>query len=271
MEKYFEENQKTQLSMYLERGISDKMKKTIEFLICCLGDVSLPLDIIESYKDYFYSSGGRYDVRTEVESVKGLYEFYKKFPSISAKAFEEISFRYIKDLFEEYSLDIVFEKLIKMHGKTDETLELFISYTEKKADELQKKRRKEARKLDRYLPIYHVDGLVDDYIPFLKSLVIRKHISVDRILDSMPSPELVKKDREHLHRLSIVFHCYFGCVPISYLITEDLAKGEDILKYGERPSYSVSFLEKPVETTFTTQEFIDSTKKTKDKELVRKK
>ena len=93
MSKYFKEDTKIQLGDYRKRDLSDRMKRTVDYLIHCLGDVALSIDIIEAYNSYFFSYGGRYDVRGEVESVKGLYEIYKKFPSISSKAFSEISFR----------------------------------------------------------------------------------------------------------------------------------------------------------------------------------
>lgn len=272
MSKYFIDEKEIQLSTYLERELSDKMKKTVEYLIHCLGDVSLPVYIIDAYRTYFYSSEGRYDVRTEEETIKGLYEFYKKFPSISGKAFYEISVRYIKDLFEDYSLVSVFEKLIKEHGESDETLETFITSVEKKADELQKKYFKQAILLRGCGKFYHVDGLADDYIPFLKSLVIKKHIPIEKIIESMPSPELVKEDRMYLHRLAVKYCCYFGCgYPASYLLTEAMAKGEDLSKYGERPLYSISLTDKPIKATFTIQEFIESTKQDNVKKLIRNK
>ncbi len=137
-------------------------------------------------------------------------------------------------------------------------------------EELKKRRCKQARKLDRYLQVYHVDGLVDDYIPFLKSLVIRERISVDKVLGSMPLPELVKSDREQLHRLMVRTRCLFSCMPISYALTEMLAKGEDLFKYGERLYYDLGMYDKPIEALFTVQEFIDSTQEFKTMRLLKK-
>ncbi len=137
-------------------------------------------------------------------------------------------------------------------------------------EELKKRRCKQARKLDRYLQIYHIEGLVDDYIPFLKSLVIRDCISVDKVLDSMPLPEIVKSDREQLHSLIARSSFCLSCMPISYVLTESLARGEDLYKYGESLFYYADMYDEPIKAAFTVQEFIDSTQEFKAKRLLKK-
>ena len=145
-------------------------------------------------------------------------------------------------------------------------------YIDKKADELQSKYEKEASKLDKYIKLYSDDGLTDGYISYLKHLVIEKHMSVDKIIDSMPSQELIKKDREHLYHISKTSHCFMGCgYPASYLMTESYVKDADLSKYGQRPTYYISASDEKKEATFTTQEFIDSVNQEKVKRLTEKK
>ena len=110
--------------------------------------------------------------------------------------------------------------------------------------------------------------MVDSYIPFLKSLVRNKHMSADKIIECMPSPELVIKDCKQLFDLEKKYRCYMGAgYPISYRMTESLAKDEDLEKtYGLKQAYCLnqSIIE---EATFTTQEFVESVKKYKTKKL----
>ena len=260
MEKYFKERKEFHLSTYLKRGkLSEELERTTKYLMYCLGDVVMPLDIIETYDLYFSCFGGRYDVRHELETVKGLYEFYRKFPHITPKAFYEIAHRYIKDLFDGYSLEQVFAKMIEVYGELDETFEKFIQYVELKAEELEKKYDEDASKLDAYTKLYHIDGYEDSYISFLKSLILGKHIAVEKVMESMPGHELVVKDRKQLYSLAEKYRCYMGCgYPISYLMTRSLIKGEDLKEiYGKEPAYFItqSIIEP---ATFTTQEFVKS-------------
>lgn len=274
MSKYFKDEDEIQLSEYAKESISPEMKKAAKYLMFCLGDVSLSKDIIEAYEDFFSHYSSKYDVKFEGDTIKGLYDFYKKFPRLSHKAFYEISFRYIKDLFEEYSLDAVFEKLIKLYGEVDDAMEMFISYIERKADELQEKYKDDASKLDEYSQIYYMEEFSEfyQYISYLKSLVLTQHISVDSILASLAAPELIKQDAKQLSELSRRYRCYMGAgYPVSYLMTKSFAKKEDLSKYGDRPLYYISSSDKLEEATFTTQEFIDSIKQEKAKKLISKK
>ena len=269
MEKYFKERKEFHLSTYLKRGnLSEELERTTKYLMYCLGDVAMPLDIIETYDLYFSCFGGRYDVRHELETVKGLYEFYRKFPHITSEAFYEVAHRYIKDLFDVYSLEQVFKKMIEVYGETDEIFEKFIQYVELKAKKLEKKYDKAARKLDVYTKLYHIDGYEDGYIPFLKSLILGKHIAVDKVIESMPGHELVVNDSKQLYSLAEKYRCYMGCgYPISYLMTRSLIKGEDLEEiYGKEPAYFItqSIIEP---ATFTTQEFIKSVEEHKVKKL----
>ena len=132
----------------------------------------------------------------------------------------------------------------------------------------------EAKKLNCYAKKYHVEGLNElfQFIPYLKSLVVREHIDVDRIIASLPSEELIKQDIAQLLSLMRRAHCYFGfTVPVSYRIIESYIKGEDLSKYGERPIYIMKLNGETImeASTFSTEELIGSIQK--PKEYIRKK
>ncbi len=132
----------------------------------------------------------------------------------------------------------------------------------------------EARLLDYYDKKYHVEGLNElfQFIPYLKSLVVRDHIDVDKIIEILPSDIIIKQDIVQLLSLMRRAHCYFGfTVPVSYKIIESYVKGEDISKYGDRPSYIMKLNGETIveDATFTIGELIGSTQKVK--EYVRKK
>ena len=206
MSKYFKERESIKLSEFLEKDISDREDYWTRAMIDSIDDFELPEDIIKKFVSFLYY-GGKYDVSREIETVKGLYDFYKKFPKISDEVFYKIAKRYIKDLFEDYSLDEIFEKMIKTYGETDETIEIFIMYIDKKAEELDKKYEEKATKLDQYEEEY------GGYITYLKQLVTKEHISVDKIIKSMPEPELIKRDEEQLGGLSRRLRCDITVYP----------------------------------------------------------
>ena len=108
----------------------------------------------------------------------------------------------------------------------------------------------EVAKLNRYSRKYHVEGFNESFqlIPYLKRLVEKDHIDVDRIIQKLPSEEIIKEDAAQLKRLMKRAHCYIGfMVPISYKIIESYIRGEDLSRYGERPIYimKLNIIESP--------------------------
>ena len=275
MKKYFKEDifEEKKISEYYQE-LSDHDRKVLKYLIETLGDVELDRKTFNIFIEQFHCFGGRYNVRTRKETIKGVYGFVKDIPTLSSEAIDEIFFRYIEDIFEECKMKTVLKKYIELFGKTDDAFEQFILYLETKADEYAKKYKEDASKLDQYYDQYYMEDFADwyQYISYLKSIVVREHISADAIIDCLPSPELVKKDARHLSKLSYTYRSDFGVdYPASYKITKCLAKGEDLTIFGERPSYYISIIDSYEDATFTTKEFIDSIKKEEDKRLIRKK
>lgn len=272
MSEYFKEREeeKILLSKHKEEIEKDHSKfcyvysestiPEIEYLIKQLGDVEMTRENIAIFCNQFHSLGGRYDVRTDLDTFKGVYEITKRYPNLSKKAIEKIIFIYIKDLFEKYQLVEKLEKFIKMFGETDECFQVFYTYAEKKAEELQKEYDKEALLLNKYKEEYS-----EQYIEYLKNLIKRKHISKDLIIECLPSADLIKEDEQHKHEISSKTRIYFGSFyPVSYFMTTDLIKG-NINKYPEQPCYYINVLQKEIPTTFTKQEFLESINKQKSK------
>lgn len=277
MKKYFkeeDEKQKLKLSEYLTYKdkdfkflICDEKKRILrtKYIIEILGDVEMDMDIYKLFISQFQSFGGRYDVRTKPETIKGIYDISQKYKFLTANALDEIWFVYIHDQFEEYALDEVLGKYFQLYGKTEKTLFEYIDYVDKTSNEFDKKFIEEASKLDRYYQEYDYD-----LIEHLQYIVISQHISADKIISSLPSRELIDKDKKQLHDIVKRTRIFFGgCYPISYQMIESLATDEGLNYYPEQPQYLICGTSK-IDATFTKQEFLDSIQKVKVKKLEKK-
>ena len=278
MSKYFNEEQRTSMSKYLDKvKKSDKFDKEtttkeVEYLINCLGDIELPESIIEEFTRLFHTFGGRYDVRSETETIKGLYDIYAQFPNLSKIAFGEITSNYINDLYEEYPIIDTFKKLIETFGENDDTFKMFMAYVNCKADELQVKYSEEAKKLDKYYDEYKDISMGIDYITYLKNLVQREHISADQIIKSLPESNLVREDTNIVNNLAEISRNFFGvCTPISYRMTRQLAKHGNLDNYDDELYYYISTIDKVIKTSFNKEQFLESVKNNHKKQLSKKK
>lgn len=265
--EYFqkEELPKHKLSEYLEYQDSDfkyllcdtgKRIPRTKYIIEVLGDVEMDVETYKLFIGQFQSFGGRYDVRTKPETIKGIYDISQKYPFLAKDALEEIWFVYIKDLFEEYALDEMLSKYLELHGQTDDALHAYLDFVDRKADEYGVRFEEDAEKLDAYIKEY---GL--DFIKHLKYIVKSQHILASEIEKALPEKELVEKDRQQLIDISTQTRIFMGCChPISYQMIESLATGEGLDYYPEQPAYLINGT-RTIETTFTKQEFLDSIQK----------
>lgn len=265
MSKYFNEEIKTTLSGKIDwlrqtSGYDKEQKiKEVRYLREILGDVRLSGKVINEFINLFHTSGGKYDVRTNTETIEGLYEICAKFPNLTSQAVKELANRYIKDLFEEYSLIELLEEMIKSNGATDEVFEKYLSIIDKAAEEQQERYKEEANKLDQYKEEYSDIECSLDYIDYLKALVIREHIPVESIINSMPEKDLISKDVEQLSKLSKQTRIYMGVgIPASYAITRVYAKEKKLSSIPEQPTYTINTGKSEIPTTFTKQSYIES-------------
>lgn len=273
MSKYFKEEnlQKFKLSEYLEKDESEfkgclfteepRIART-KYIMETLGDISLDKPTYELFISQFQSFGGRYDVRTKQDTIKGIFEIQERYPSLSKDAIDEIWFVYIKDLFDTYSLVDVLQKYIDIHGQTDDALESFIDYVNRKADEFNIKFEDAAKELESYKEEYD-----EDLVKHLQYIIKSQHIDIEDVKKSLPSRELIKKDREQLNEIARSTRIFMGmCNPISYQMIECLATGEGVDSYPDTLHYIINSSRK-IEATFTKQEFLESVKKTNDIEI----
>ncbi|MBO5121101.1 MAG: hypothetical protein J6C28_05410 [Bacilli bacterium] len=262
--EYFkkEELEKHKLSEYLEYQDSDfkyllcdkgKRIPRTKYIIEVLGDVEMDKETYKLFIGQFQSFGGRYDVRTKPETIKGIYEISKKYPFLSTDALEEIWFVYIRDQFEEYALDEMLEKYFELHGRTDDAFGAYLDFVDRKAKEYDARFEEDAETLDKYISEY---GL--DFIKHLKYIVKSQHIPASDIEKSLPEKELVDKDRQQLIDISTQTRIFMGaCHPISYQMIESLATKEGLDYYPDQPAYLINGT-RTIATTFTKQEFLDS-------------
>ncbi len=259
--KYLKEEFKEEksLSKYLE--VADEQKtRELKYLIEVLGDVTLDEDMMDLFHRQFHCFGGRYSVRVKPDTIKGIYSYTRKFKDLTKSAIDEIWFRYIKDLHEEYDMPDVLEKYFEVFGKTDEGFELFIDYVDKKADEQQTRYKEEAKELDELTEEYG-----ERFTSHLKSLVTSEHFKVEEIKKYLPSAELIKKDEQHILDISTKTRIFFGCCePVSYTMFDILLEDKTLDTYTETPTYYIS-TGRSEQATFTKTEFLESIKKQKIK------
>ncbi|MBQ7104547.1 MAG: hypothetical protein IJN90_01675 [Bacilli bacterium] len=260
MSKYFKEvlKEEKHLSEYEVKDAQEQ--RELEYLIEVLGDVPIDEDMKKLFHQQFHCFGGRYSVRTKPETIKGVYDFTRRFPELTKNAIDEIWFRYIDDTFEKYDMKSVLDKYLEIFGKEDETFELFIGYVEKKAEQEQEIKKQEAHTLDELKEEYG-----EKFTTHLKSLVVRQHKDIDEIKKYLPSAELIRKDEEHILDLSRRTRIFFGCCePVSYTMFDILLEEKTLDTYTETPTYYISTGRKE-QATFTKTDFLESIKKEKTK------
>lgn len=224
-----------------------------------LGDISLDADTYKLFITQFQCFGGRYDVRTSKETIKGIYDISKRYPQLTAAALDEIWFTYIKDLFEEYALVDILEKYISIHGQTDDAIVAYLDFVARKAKEFDAPFKETAKELDKYKEEYG-----ERFITHLQHLMRSRHIPLEQVVDSLPSPELIKKDQEQLGEISRATRIYMDvCPPISQQMTDTLAAGESLDCYLEQPLYIINGT-RNITASFTKQEFLDSVEKQRE-------
>ena len=266
--KYFskEEQEKILLSTYLiklkelikekEYLYLKKDVKILEYLIKLFGDIELEESLIKVYIDSYRSFGGRYSVKSDDETLKSLQDIKKKYPSLTSKAIDDLSFCYIKDLFDEYSLDKVLKDFIETYGETDLSFEKYLEFVDKIGEIHQKQFDESAEEIE-YLKDEYGERLVE----YLQFKIKREHISKDKILKYLPDKELIKKDEEQLLEFATKSRIHFGiCYPISYELIIEMIKDKELSIYPEELKYKSSF-GRELRVTFTKSEFIESTKK----------
>lgn len=269
MSKYFKQEPIPEflLSEYLKKDTKEfegcifdeiSRQRRTKYIMQILGDVSLDEDTYKLFIKQFQSFGGRYDVRTKKETIKGIYDIIKRYKSLTSTAIDEIWFIYIKDLYEEYALADMLQKYIDIHGQTDDALESFISLVERKAKEYDEKFAQEAKSLESYK-----DEYPEDFIKHLQYIIKSQHIQAEQIIKYLPSKELLTKDKQQLLDISRQTRIYMDvCHPISYQMVESLATEEGLDYYPEQPSYLINGQTK-VATTFTKTDFLESIKQRK--------
>lgn len=256
MSKYFKEvyKEKKLLSDYLKTADEADARK-LEYLIKILGDVKLEEDMMKMFCGKLSSSGGRYSVMDKPETIKAMYGFTRKFRTLSPRAIDEIWFKYISDLYEEYDyLETLLQYYIEFLGKEDDTFESFIKLVDEVAEAHQKKYEEEA------LGLKDLEGYSESFILHLKSLIIRQHYTLDEIKKYLPSAELVTKDEQHLSDIASKTRIFFGCcLPVSYTMFEVLLETKTLDGVTETPTYYISKVEQE-KATFTKAEFLESIK-----------
>ena len=273
MGKYFKEakTKKQKLSDYLEKiefkcSLYDEKsrKSRTQYIMEIIGDVEFDEETYKLFISEFDCFGGRYSVRTKSETIKGIYDISQKYPFLTSSALEEIWFVYIHDQFEVYDLEKELGKYIDTYGRTDEALEKYLEYVDLTAKEFDKQYQLEADKLGIFCDEYD-----KELIEHLQFIIKQQHISFEKVISSLPSRQLIDKDKKQLEKIMEETRIFFGaCHPISYQMIESLATDEGLDYYLEQPKYLICGT-RTIDTTFTKQEFLKSVKE-KQKDIKQK-
>jgi len=281
MSKYFieegKELEKHKLSDYLEIDAEDYKrfqclekyrKQRTRHIMGIIGDVEFDEKTYDLFLRQFDCFGGKYNVLSKKETIKGIYDISQKYPYLSPAALDEIWFEYINDLFEEYSLKDALEQFIEKYGKTEKALFSYLHYIEEIAEEYNKKFHIEAAKLSVFC-----EGYGPELIKHLQYLIKSQHVTADKVMDSLPSLKLIYKDNMQLGEIMSQTRIFLGaCNPISYQMIDCLATEDNLDRFPEQPKYCING-GKTIDATFTKQEFLDSIKEkyvTKDDSKVLK-
>ena len=234
----------------------------LEYMMSLFGDIELERSLVQEFVRLFSRFGGRYSVMSSPDTLKGLLDMKRKYPYLSTEAIGDLGIYYIKDLFDEYSLDTVLKDFFDTYGREDIAFTKYLEFVDKMAEEYQKKFDREAEE---------VGYLEDEYgirlVEYIQARIKRSHESKDKILECLPEVELIKRDEEELHAFAVRSRIHFSiCYPKSYELIIAMTKDSELTDYAEQYSYRSSF-GKEVKVPFTKTEFIESVKRRKGKKL----
>ena len=237
----------------------------LQRIISVFGDIELERSLVQEFIRFFSRFGGRYSVLSDDDTFKGLLEIKREYPFLSTKAISELGLYYIKDLFDEYSLDKVLGDFFDSYGKDDLAFRKYLEFVDKMGEEHQKKYDRDAEEIE-YLEEEYGKGLKE----FLQFKIRFSHMSKDKLLECLPEKDLIKEDEETLFDFATRSRIHFGvCYPKSYSLIIAMSKDGELSSEDEEFSYYSSF-GKEVKVPFTKTEFIESVKKRKDKKLEKK-
>lgn len=234
----------------------------LQRIISVFGDIELERSLVQEFIRFFSRFGGRYSVMSDSDTLKGLLDIKRKHPFLSTEAISELGLYYIKDLFDEYSLDKVLGDFFDSYGKDDLAFSKYLEFVDKMGEEHQKKYDEAAEE---------VGFLEDEYgirlVEFLQARIKRSHLSKDKLLECLPEKELISKDEDQLLDFATRSRIHFGlCYPKSYELIVAMTKDPELSSYHEQYSYRSSF-GKEVLVPFTKTEFIESVKKRQGRKL----
>lgn len=274
MKKYFKEEQSKKISLLeylLKFEKQDELHidyKKIKHIYSSLGDVQIREDMIDTFLETFDSSKCRYGtICFKPETIQGMYQISEMFPELSKEALLAIKKEYIKDLFDKYSLVETLAIMLRKDGMEDSTFEKFMSKVLELADKEESKYRYDASWIRIFCGQYTYD-----FVTHFEKFIKQHHISWQRFCECMPSPEIIFKDQLELKILSSESKdCWGTCMPITFQMLEDYLDGDiELSSYEKQPSYYISTSGRKVPTSFTKQEFLESIKKDKEKQKIRK-
>ena len=237
----------------------------LQRIISVFGDIELERSLVQEFIRFFSRFGGRYSVMSDSDTLKGLLDIKRKYPFLSTKAISELGLYYIKDLFDEYSLDKVLGEFFDSYGKDDLAFSKYLEFVDKMGAEHQKKYDRDAEEIE-YLEEEYGKGLKE----FLQFKIRFSHVPKDKLLECLPEKDLIKEDEETLFDFATRSRIHFGvCYPKSYSLIIAMSKDGELSSEDEEFSYYSSF-GKEVKVPFTKTEFIESVKKRKEKKLEKK-
>ena len=242
--------------------------RRVKHIYEALGDVYINISLLEVFYKLFDKDNYRYgSTRFKKGTVVDLHKISLLFQELSDEALFKISTEYIKDLFEEYNLLDILNKMIREYGAKDSTFEDFIDIVRKKADILEERFKTEAWHFRIFYGYYSYD-----FIRHFEKIIKENHITLSKLKEVLPDPKLILEDELILKKVnSMAKECWISTIPISYQYIESILDGDENLEeYPFEPCYYISYVNEKFPTAFTKQDFLDSIKLRKNKKIRKK-
>ena len=109
----------------------------------------------------------------------------------------------------------------------------------------------EALKANELRPLYS-----DDFVAFLKKLIIENDLFYEDILDKLPKANYIWLDENRVKGIKKIFGIDIHGLPISYMMVESVIKNGNLEYFADQMYYNTS--EDPVRVPFTKDQFKDS-------------
>lgn len=251
MSKYFKDDN-LNLENYIDMLYKEhKDTRKFEYALSVLGNISIPKDSFKYFENIDIKESNVNDF------IEGIYSIIKRFPMLNDNGIQTLIKLYDKELFIKLDVLNILESIIENNGKNDSCFEKYISEVKRNISIFDMEYIAEARKVSELNGIYS-----NNFLNYLKSLIIKRHIKYEDILDKLPDRKIIDKDEKRLKLINYIFALNYN-IPLSYMVIESLIVTSKTDYFDEELYYVTD--ERPIKAPFTVSELISTTSMVQEK------